>query len=82
MQLPGLRMWGRRRTLSSDFAQMDLKYHANEIEPFVPEAGFHNPNYIGEKKIIWIPVATGEKLAAMLANGHLIRIPSRRSSRS
>ena len=62
-----------QKAIYRQIAQMDLKY-TNEIEPLYRKPDFPIQILWGEEDL-WIPVATGEKLTAMLANGHLIRIP-------
>lgn len=54
-------------------SQMDLKY-TDEIEPLYRKPDCPIQILWGEEDL-WIPIATGERLAAMLTSGHLIRIP-------
>ena len=54
-------------------AQMDQKY-TDEIEPFYGKLECSTQILWGEEDR-WIPIATGERLAAMMTNGQLIRVP-------
>jgi len=55
-------------------AQMDVKY-TNEIEPLYDIFDFPAQILWGEEDR-WIPIATGERLAAALTGGRLLRVPS------
>ena len=55
-------------------AQMDIKY-TDEIEPLYEALDFPAQILWGEEDR-WIPLATGERLAARLTRGRLLRIPS------
>lgn len=54
-------------------AQMDIRY-TNEVEPLYGALDFPAQILWGEEDR-WIPIATGERLAALLTEGQLLRIP-------
>ena len=54
-------------------AQMDQKY-TDEIEPLYGNLDFPTQILWGEEDR-WIPIATGERLAKLMTNGQLIRVP-------
>ena len=55
-------------------AQMDRKY-TDEIEPLYKPPGFPVQILWGEEDR-WIPITIGERLAKLLTDGYLVRVPS------
>ena len=63
-----------QRAFYRQIAQMDQKY-TDEIEPLYGKLDCPTQILWGEEDR-WIPIATGERLAKLMTNGQLIRVPN------